>query len=547
MTDPYSILDWLSDRADLVPWADPSRLKRLGGSGETGYRTDTQLTLDRGRMRISGICTSERLDRSREIVRSKGLDVSDHKLNPILTIGHKWREADGVIGRCEVNGTYTVEPGREKGSTPFVGQFFQTGPNAERAMQAFELVDSGVLRGVSVGFLIPPGGTQKITADDGYPALDIVKSKLFEVTVLPVGDNPDAVVRVVEKGLGGRRLLPEFDSLLRPYVPPKRVCVRGGFKREKNMNGYGMNGMSHQQQPGMNPPAADPNIGMGAPPVPPSAQFLSDLNTYLIGMLKFLKEQGGVQESPSVKMVIPQIQLPLSQAFRAIQNTYAQVLTEHPDIPTLPGGGSLLAAEPVMDPMGDTLPMDGTPNSAVVDAPLEGDAEAVETPTEDMPVEGEGDMGDEGMPDMDALDFGDDVDEDDFEFDEEEDEAELASKGLHGKRAAMTRRSQRIIDAFWESFERDLSQTDAMRMKRLAELADKVGDYSNEKDRREIVRHAAALREKALHPTPKSLREKKLSEATESENAELLAELEKLMSKMESYETELYQLTGKGD
>jgi hypothetical protein len=133
-----------------------------------------------------------------------------------------------------------------------------------------------VLSGISIGFQIPPGSAVKMTADDGYPALDIIRSKLFEVPVLPVGDNPDAVVRVVEKGLGGLKLMPEFHAMLRMFVNPSRsTTVRGSYVREKQL-AEASTSAAEEAPPAEALPTEEPKL-------PPSAQFLSDLNMYASG------------------------------------------------------------------------------------------------------------------------------------------------------------------------------------------------------------------------------------------------------------------------
>ena len=515
MADPIELdlSAWLLSRDEtLGTWAGPSRLKRLGGSGEVGYSTESPIALDRGRMRISGICTSERLDRSREIVRSKGLDVSDHQTNPIFTIGHGWKDPNAVVGRCEVDGRYTVRPGAEaNGATPFTAQFFQTGPAAERAEQAFALIDSGVLRGVSIGFLIPPGGSNKITAEDGYPALEIVRAKVFEVTTVPVGDNPDAIVRIVEKGFGGRPLLPEYAAMLKPLIPPRRTMVRVG-RREKTMDAPGQTAPT-QPAPQQQPPAPAEQ----GPPIPPSAQHLSNAGTYLVGFLKFLKQEGARQEHPAVKTLMPILQLHLSEAFRAVANTYGQLQAEYPDIPPLPGAGSLLAVAPEPEPMaGDDLG---------AEAPID-DMGGVDT--------GDSELGfDDGFDDAEDSDLyeggDDDADDQVIEDDEDDEEAPVRTKSMKRDAArAMVARSERVLDAFWEEFARELDATDVLRLKQLdAILATPVHKLTPQA-RREARQLGNQLREKAAsgagvrQKAPSGLDAAEVAAATQAAIAEQL-------------------------
>lgn len=524
---------WLLTRDELLgSWAGATRLKRLGSGGEAGYATEATLTLDKGRMRVSGICTSEELDRSREIVRAKGLDVSDHERNPLATVSHGWRSAEGVVGRCEVGGQYTVRPGAEAGNaTPFATQFFQSGPNAERAAQAFEMVDCGVLRGVSIGFIIQPGGAQKVIAPDNYPALEITRAKMFELSFVPVADNPAAVVRLVEKGLGGRRLLPEFDAMLRPMLPALKAQVTSGYSREKNMvPATQPNPAAAQQQPD---PAQQQQPAEVAPAVPPSAQFCSDLNTYLVGLLKFTKQAGTTQEHPAIKLLIPQVQLFISQAFRAVQQSYAGLQAETPDVPTLPGAGSLLVADPAAArPAGGAGA--GMGGEELGDEDLGGG--------EELRFDDEfDDGGDDLDEDFDLLD-----EDEDLEDDEEEDEDPGRAKMLRLKRAAMAERSQRVIDEFWGHFARELDGTDALRLKRLGELAGKP--VLRPRERKELAGLAGRLREKAMGANPQ-LREKaaRADEVDAAAFAKAVADaVAPIAEKVGKTQDELFRLTGRG-
>lgn len=432
------LTDWLLGRDAVGAWLAPTRFKRLDGNSY-GYRADAAVKLDRAKMLIHGVCTSERMDRSREIVRAKGLDVADHRLNPIFTVGHGWKTPDGVIGRCEVNGEYAVRPGTGvENSTPFSAAFFQSGPQKEKAYQAFELVDSGVLRGVSIGFMIQPGGQQRFTAPDGHPALEITRAKMFEVTVLPVGDNPDAVVRVVEKGLGGKKLDASWLAMLTPLMPARKPSVVSGYSREKTMTGLDNSAapvadQGQQQQQDQQMPADDPIKQ-------PGAKFLADMNTFLTGLLKLCLDARSQHEAPYVLDVIPQIALHLSRAFQANDGAYAAARERFPDLPTLPGAGSALVKESAPNPLTDLENMADAP-PADDSNPFAGDEEGAE---------------DQGL------------------LDDEDDDKEPTEKGL-----AAVAASERRLDAYWADFATILDGTDQLRLKGIVALLGRKDVWGN--------------------------------------------------------------------
>lgn len=518
---------WLLGRDEAVgAWIGATRLKRLGSASEYGYRTDAAVRLDRAKMLIHGVCTSERMDRSREVVRAKGLDVADHRLNPIFTLCHGWKSADGIIGRTEIGNEYAVKPGAgNENSTPFSAGFFQTGPNKEKAYQAFELADSGVLKGVSIGFTIGQGGQQRITATDGYPALELTRTKLFEVTLLPVGDNPDAVVRVVEKGLGGKRLGPDWLAMLKPFIPPKRASVVSGY-REKTMTGLDTqtDPAGQQQDPNQQPPLAEDPIKQ------PGAKGLFDLNTFAIGLLKLVVDMQGQHDSPHLLTALPQIQLHLSRILREIQTGYTGAQGQFPDLPPLPGGGSAMLAEPDANPLAELGAL--------------GDAATDPDPLADGLGDG---LGDDPLAEDDGGELFADLDDDDSDVDDDGDDDEPTKKkkaAVKEKRlAARTARawSERRLDAYWDHFAATLDATDQLRLKGLVAILGRVWAVIPADARKELRGLTPWLREKAFGGERRP--------ANDSLQTAILAAVDAELAPIRAGITEardgLYQLTGK--
>lgn len=324
-------------------------LKAFGGAEFGGYAPlpapTAEVRTDSRRMRVYGRCTSEKLDRSREIVVSDGVDWSEYQNNPICTINHGWREPEKLIGHAVIDRHFTPKKSADGRGWDFGCQFIQHGPQAGRAAEAFALVDTGVLRGVSLGFRFLGAHSQQITADDGQPALRIDRCTPFEITFLPVPDNPDAVVHVVEKGVNGRRLSQPWMDILRPMVPKVRLHGFTTHKREKAM-AQPMPDPAAQADPMQQQPQQPPSPASQLPQVKPSIALLMATEQYAMGFIKFLKQQGDVQDHPEVKKLIGGLILHLSQAYRALSATHQKIQSEDPTFPNLLGHGGILAPDP---------------------------------------------------------------------------------------------------------------------------------------------------------------------------------------------------------
>lgn len=326
-------------------------LKAFGGSEFGGYAplpaAAAEVRTDGRKMRVFGRCTSEKVDRSREIVVARGVDWDEYRNNPICTINHGWREPEKLIGHAKIDGHFTPQLSDDGRGWDFGCQFIQHGPQAGRAAEAFALVDTGVLRGVSLGFRFLGAHSQQVTADDGQPALRIDRCSPFEITFLPVPDNPDAVVHVVEKGVNGRRLSQQWIDLLRPMVPKVRLHGFTPQKREKAMAQPMPDPAAQQADPmQQQQPQQPPTPASQLPQVKPSIAMLMATEQYVMGLIKFLKQQGDVQDHPEIKNLIGGLILHLSQAYRAMATTHQKIQAEDPTMPNLLGHGGLLAADP---------------------------------------------------------------------------------------------------------------------------------------------------------------------------------------------------------
>lgn len=79
------------------------------------------------------------------------------------------------------------------------------------ARDAYYLMKNHTLDGMSVGFNILEGGSQWREGDDGESVRIISKAELWEVSIVPFGMNPDALIDSVKTGVNTVR---EFEHFL---------------------------------------------------------------------------------------------------------------------------------------------------------------------------------------------------------------------------------------------------------------------------------------------------------------------------------------------
>jgi HK97 family phage prohead protease len=125
--------------------------------------------------------TSEAKDRHGTVIESAGVDVEPFLRNPVVGWGHRTirgGDPDDVLGRVDA-----IERGD---SFIDVGVRFA---DHERAQLTAKLVRDGFLSAMSVGILPRKTSTRKV---DGVNTPVIERSELLEVSIVPVGSNPEA-------------------------------------------------------------------------------------------------------------------------------------------------------------------------------------------------------------------------------------------------------------------------------------------------------------------------------------------------------------------
>lgn len=195
-----------------------------------------------GRMSCEIVLTKEVEDRSGDLVLVKGIDLSEHRLNPIALFNHN---KDYPIGWFrDPQGEYTV---KSAGDT-LTGELFFNQSSAF-AHDVFNAVVDRTFGAASIGFLPVYGSVEK-----RHPrGTTYGKTKLIEASVLVLGDNPHAVITAVHKALGRPGISKDFRDYLSPLLPSRPAAVVGGYEVTKAMDPNAVDTTQPPQQDPMNP------------------------------------------------------------------------------------------------------------------------------------------------------------------------------------------------------------------------------------------------------------------------------------------------------
>jgi phage head maturation protease len=155
--------------------------------------TTTTLTIDTSKMIVRSVITTDRPDRSGDIIIPAGLrNAEEFLLNPVVLWAHN-RSAVPPIGTCA---WLDVQPHRVVAET----RFAQGVPFAE---DVFRLYEQKILKGWSIGFI--PRRTQRIP----FPGvgLRVDQWELLEYSAVPIPENPGALTLAIQKGYVKDRIL----------------------------------------------------------------------------------------------------------------------------------------------------------------------------------------------------------------------------------------------------------------------------------------------------------------------------------------------------
>lgn len=135
------------------------------------------------------IASTDAIDAYDEIVDQGTWDLSRFRANPVVLYAHDSRELPiGRATRCEV--VSAVHGKRLECTIEFV-----TADMNPKGDQVWRMVQAGFLKAVSVGFR---PGTVRTEKRDGKEIVVLADNLLHEISVTPIGANPEALAKAFE-------------------------------------------------------------------------------------------------------------------------------------------------------------------------------------------------------------------------------------------------------------------------------------------------------------------------------------------------------------
>lgn len=254
----------------------------------------TDLIADPNKLQVACTLTVETPDRSGDLVIVSGVDLTNHERVPVALLEHSL-----PVALAMVDGQYTVK--RLTDRIVAVSQFDQNNP---LSIQTFQTIESGLLRGVSIGMipksveLIPTAIDEIVNIDgDRVPraklGLRFNSVEMVEYSHCVLGDHQDALTVLVQKSyIGAEPLHPVLKALLSPYVI-----------KAKEMVSMPEEYAPLPEEKAVEPVAPEPVVEEEkSDPVPPGSALLDGLYSRFLEIVDFLGSEGSTkkQENPEV-------------------------------------------------------------------------------------------------------------------------------------------------------------------------------------------------------------------------------------------------------
>lgn len=151
----------------------------------------------------SFIGSTEDEDRDGDVVRVAGWDTANFEKNPVVFYGHDYR---GNSVKFPV-GTAKVSKDLANRRLVFDIQFTESHDDAKTVKA---LVDEGILRTTSVGFIPKQYNVIVDPESQMVKGREYVSQELLEISVVPLPSNPNAVRLALSKGLVSKQQVEKF-------------------------------------------------------------------------------------------------------------------------------------------------------------------------------------------------------------------------------------------------------------------------------------------------------------------------------------------------
>lgn len=154
------------------------------------------------------VMSSEKMDRTGDIIRQNGWELGEFKKNPVALFGHDHSFPIGSWKNVRVEGL------------ELMGDLELAAPGtSQRIDEIRALIDQRILKAVSVGFRVKD--YVPLEKDDPFGGWDIKRSELLETSVVSVPAHQDALLAASALGISRSTQKMVFLAGLSPKHPTK--------------------------------------------------------------------------------------------------------------------------------------------------------------------------------------------------------------------------------------------------------------------------------------------------------------------------------------
>lgn len=185
--------DFASLRADLLKRAGEKREMPLPSNGEPLYRMMSVRAIRKDKREVDFVCSTETLDTYGTILeqdwdRNGGDGLRRYSANPVVLYNHNVSMRDLPIGQGRNVRVESTNGARELVATVWFSD------KTQLAREAWDLVEEGTLRGISVGF---DWHSLRIEERGDIEVIVLFELELIELSITPTPSNPDCVARAI--------------------------------------------------------------------------------------------------------------------------------------------------------------------------------------------------------------------------------------------------------------------------------------------------------------------------------------------------------------
>jgi HK97 family phage prohead protease len=180
-------------RAKVAAGERPRSVVRVATSAEAEPKA--------GSRTISFTFSDSSVDRVGDTIDAQGWRLDEFRKNPVALFGHDSSSVENIIGKAS---NVHVEGTRLLGDIEFMAA--SVNPKADAV---FKMIKGGFINAVSVGFMPIEWNPNK------NGGISFTKQSLLEISVVPVGANPNALTQARAAGINVDRLFLNREARLR--------------------------------------------------------------------------------------------------------------------------------------------------------------------------------------------------------------------------------------------------------------------------------------------------------------------------------------------